>query len=119
MLVYSNQTCLQTVTVLFSGIRITDQIGRGQFGTVHKGIWQESPGKSREVAVKTLQQEAEEQHRVKFLQEAAISGQFKHPNIVKLYGVVTIGEPVSFKLYSMYNTYYYTNKLKSVMGPTG
>jgi len=32
---------------------------------------------------------------VKFLQEAAISGQFRHPNVVKLLGVVTVGEPVS------------------------
>ena len=33
--------------------------------------------------------------QVKFLQEAAIMGQFKHPNVIKLYGVVTVGEPVS------------------------
>ena len=34
--------------------------------------------------------------KVKFLQEAAIMGQFFHPNIVRLHGVVTVGEPVSF-----------------------
>ena len=39
----------------------------------------------------TLSQE----DRVTFLQEAAINGQFKHPNVVKLLGVVTVGEPVS------------------------
>ena len=33
--------------------------------------------------------------QVKFLQEAAIMGQFKHPNVIKLYGMVTVGEPVS------------------------
>ena len=32
---------------------------------------------------------------IKFLQEAAIMGQFHHPNIIKLHGVVTTGEPVS------------------------
>ena len=36
--------------------------------------------------------EAEE---VKFLQEAAINGQFHHPNVVQLCGVVTVGKPVS------------------------
>ena len=47
-----------------------------------------------EVAIKTNQSKDEED-KVKFLQEAAIMGQFRHPNVVKLYGVVTVGEPVS------------------------
>ena len=37
----------------------------------------------------------EESEKVK-LQEAAINGQFKHPNVVKLFGVVTVGESVSY-----------------------
>ena len=45
-----------------------------------------------EVAIKTLRPAANEE--VKFLQEAAVIGQFKHPNIVKLHGVVTVEEPV-------------------------
>ena len=56
-----------------------------------------SKGK-KDVAVKTLQEGASEEDKVKFLQEAAIMGQFSHPNVVKLYGVVTEGEPVSFLL---------------------
>ena len=48
-----------------------------------------------DVAIKTLKDEASEKERVMFLQEAAIMGQFHHPNIVKLHGVVTMGEPVS------------------------
>ena len=47
-----------------------------------------------EVAVKMLQKSSTED-QVKFLQEAAINGQFRHPNVVKLHGVVTVGEPVS------------------------
>ena len=46
------------------------------------------------VAVKSLNESAGEGERVKFLQEAAIMGQFYHPNIVRLHGVVTMGEPV-------------------------
>ena len=41
-----------------------------------------------------LKEEASETEKVRFLQEAAINGQFHHPNVVKLMGVVTIGEPV-------------------------
>ena len=69
-------------------------LGSGEFGTVDKGIWI-SFG-SVEVAVKTLNDNATEGDKVKFLQEAAIMGQFRHPNVVKLHGVVTVGEPVSY-----------------------
>ena len=74
--------------------RITKHLGSGQFGTVNKGIWQ-SPAGAVEVAVKILKLGSDENDRVKFLQEAAINGQFRHPNIVKLLGVITVGEPVS------------------------
>ena len=80
--------------ILFS--RITEFLGSGAFGTVNKGLWQ-SPGGAMEVAIKTNQSKDEED-KVKFLQEAAIMGQFRHPNVVKLYGVVTVGEPVSYLL---------------------
>ena len=49
-----------------------------------------------DVAVKQLQSGASEEEKVKFLQEAAINGQFRHPNVVQLMGVVTVGEPVSW-----------------------
>ena len=50
------------------------------------------------VAVKKLKENASESDHVMFLQEAAIMGQFWHPNVVALHGVVTVGEPVSFSL---------------------
>ena len=68
-------------------------LGSGEFGTVDKGTW--SSSEPVEVAVKTLKKNAKLQEKVKFLQEAAIMGQFHHPNILKLHGVVTMGEPVS------------------------
>ena len=40
------------------------------------------------MAIKMLARESDEQSKVKFLQEAAIMSQFKHPNVIKLYGVV-------------------------------
>ena len=75
---------------------MTKQLGSGQFGKVHQGEWT-APGSEDtvEVAVKTLKEGAGEGDKIKFLQEAAIMGQFSHPSVVKLYGVVTEGEPVS------------------------
>jgi len=48
------------------------------------------------VAIKTLNPNSSSADEVKFLQEAAIMGQFLHANIVKLLGVVTVGKPVSW-----------------------
>ena len=61
---------------------------------VYKGVWI-SPDGDVDVAVKTLKEGSGEEDRVKFLQEAAIMGQFKHHNVVEMYGVVSEGEPVS------------------------
>ena len=77
--------------------RVTDYLGSGQFGTVNKGVWT-TPTGSVPVAIKTLNDNTSEDERVKYLQEAAIMGQFHHPNVVKLHGVVTIGDPVSIQL---------------------
>lgn len=67
-------------------------MGSGQFATVNKAKWKTSGGEV-EVAVKMLKTGSSEQEKVKFLQEAAINGQFHHLNIVRLLGVVTVGEP--------------------------
>ena len=75
---------------------LLEKIGSGQFGTVSKGLWT-CEGGSMQVAVKALKRGAAEGEKVKFLQEAAIMGQFFHPNIIKLHGVVTVGDPVSDK----------------------
>ena len=74
--------------------RSGESLGSGQFGEVYKGICINCDSELQ-VAVKTLKEGANDEDRVKFLQEAAIMGQFKHPNVVTMYGVVTDGEPVS------------------------
>ena len=73
--------------------RITGHLGSGQFGNVERGTWRSD--KDLEVALKTLKEGSREVDKVKFLQEAAIMAQFRHPNIVTLYGVVSDKEPVS------------------------
>ena len=49
-----------------------------------------------QVAVKTLKEDTGEEDKVKFLQEAVIMCQFNNPNVVKMHGTVTMGEPVSY-----------------------
>ena len=77
--------------------RVTGNLGSGEFGSVYKGRWH-SPGGPINVAIKTLKQHSADEDRVRFLQEAAIMGQFHHPNVVKLHGVVTMIEPVSWRI---------------------
>ena len=74
--------------------RIIGKLGSGQFGEVCKATWTVND-LTLELAVKMLISGASEEDKIKFLQEAAIMGQFSHPNVIKLHGVVTVGEPVS------------------------
>ncbi len=73
--------------------RTTTRLGSGNFGKVDSGIWQSNFG-TLQVAVKALKDKSSENDKLKFIQEAAINGQFHHPNVVQLLGVVTVGEPV-------------------------
>lgn len=54
-----------------------------------------SPGRGEvPVAIKTLKPGYSEKQRQDFLSEATIMGQFSHPNIIRLEGVVTKCESV-------------------------
>ena len=68
---------------------VSENLGSGEFGTVHLGLWSNGSADPVQVAVKTLNSQCSESDRVKFLREAAIMGQFEGDNIVRLYGVVT------------------------------
>ena len=64
-----------------------------------RGVWikkdEDQEEETFDVAVKMLKEGSDLSSTVKFLREAAIMGQFSHPSVIKLYGVVTLGEPVS------------------------
>ncbi|KAM6977933.1 ephrin type-B receptor 2-like [Aplochiton taeniatus] len=77
-----------------SCVKIEQVIGAGEFGEVCSGNLR-LPGK-REilVAIKTLKSGYTERQRRDFLSEASIMGQFDHPNIIHLEGVVTKSSPV-------------------------
>ena len=79
--------------------RLASVLGEGQFSVVRKGVWKRNNaghGFVLEVAAKTLKLGSEERDKVKLLQEAAIMAQFKHSNVITLYGVVSNGGVVSF-----------------------
>uniref|UniRef100_A0A8D3B1U1 receptor protein-tyrosine kinase n=1 Tax=Scophthalmus maximus TaxID=52904 RepID=A0A8D3B1U1_SCOMX len=64
-------------------------IGVGEFGEVFWGVMK-APGRGEvTVAIKTLKLGYSEKQRQDFLSEASIMGQFSHPNIIRLEGVVT------------------------------
>ncbi|TNN86353.1 Ephrin type-A receptor 5 [Liparis tanakae] len=82
----------QEIDVSF--ISIERIIGAGEFGEVCSGPLR-LPGKREiQVAIKTLKAGFTEQQRRDFLWEASIMGQFNHPNIIRLEGVVTKSKPV-------------------------
>ena len=76
-------------------------LGSGAFGTVWKGLWKtefRSETIYLEVAIKMSGDEVNVEDRVPFLQEAAVMGQFNHPNIVRLLAVVIHQELVTLIL---------------------
>ena len=78
-----------TSLILFISVRCI--LGSGAFGTVYRGVWSHLSTdfvEEEEVAMKTIENGSSEEDRVKFLQEAAIMGQFNHPNIVKILGTI-------------------------------
>ncbi|XP_015727895.1 ephrin type-A receptor 1 isoform X2 [Coturnix japonica] len=77
-----------------SCVTMENVIGEGEFGEVYRGSLR-LPGKERiVVAIKTLKSTYSDSQWWNFLREATIMGQFNHPNIVHLEGVVTKRRPM-------------------------
>ncbi|XP_076806394.1 ephrin type-B receptor 1-like isoform X1 [Clavelina lepadiformis] len=72
-------------------VNIEQVIGRGEFGEVCKGSL--APY-YRPIAIKTLKVGYSKQEKLDFLSEASIMGQFDHPNVIRLEGVVTKSRPL-------------------------
>ena len=69
--------------------RLLEEIGSGQFATVHRGILTIDDDEHVNVAVKASKNPLlEDSEKVHFLREAAIMGQFQHSNVLRLFGVV-------------------------------
>ena len=68
--------------------RTLEHLGSGEFGVVTQGLLNTVYG-DVEVAVKSLNTDANAKEKLQFLQEAAIMCQFNHQNVIKLHGIVT------------------------------
>lgn len=64
-----------------------------QFGEVSRGRYRPLGRRELLVAVKTLRWGVSERERAMFLSEAGVLGQFDHPNVLKLEGVMTRNPP--------------------------
>ncbi|KAJ8356026.1 hypothetical protein SKAU_G00188200 [Synaphobranchus kaupii] len=71
-----------------SSIRFIRKLGAGQFGEVHEGLWNGTTA----VAVKTLKPGTMDPKD--FLGEAQIMKTLRHPKLIQLYAVCTLGEPI-------------------------
>ena len=66
----------------------------GEFGEVCKGKLHLPTKTEQDVAIKTLKSGYSTQQKLDFLGEASIMGQFDHPNVIRLEGVVTKSRPL-------------------------
>ncbi|XP_062871490.1 ephrin type-B receptor 4b [Trichomycterus rosablanca] len=76
-----------------SFVKIEEVIGAGEFGEVCRGRLRVPGKKENYVAIKTLKGGYTDKQRRDFLSEASIMGQFQHPNIIHLEGVITTSCP--------------------------
>uniref|UniRef100_A0A8C6L1A7 receptor protein-tyrosine kinase n=1 Tax=Nothobranchius furzeri TaxID=105023 RepID=A0A8C6L1A7_NOTFU len=77
-----------------SFVKIEEVIGAGEFGEVCRGRLKIPGKKENYVAIKTLKGGYTDKQRRDFLSEASIMGQFQHPNIIHLEGIITASCPV-------------------------
>lgn len=75
-------------------ITIEAIIGGGEFGDVCRGRLSIPDRNDMLVAIKTLKPGSSDKAKVDFLTEASIMGQFEHPNVIFLQGVVTKSNPI-------------------------
>ena len=90
--IYAQMSCNHFLEINKSELVEDKVLGEGNFGLVVSGSWTSKVG-NVPVAMKCLKNESEGSD-VNFLQEAAILGQFNHPNVLKLLGMVTLTPPL-------------------------
>eukprot|EP00116_Pleurobrachia_bachei_P001719 sb/3461981/ len=71
-----------------SELDLAEECGKGQFGTVHRAIYNSPTGERREVAVKVAKDFSNPDIIREFKSEASIMVQFNDPHVIELVGVV-------------------------------
>lgn len=82
---------------------LLEQIGNGNFGDVHKALYNThttASGRAVDialpVAVKTLKEFEHSGAKAEFLREAAVTWQFQHKNVVQMHGRHALVTPAQF-----------------------
>ncbi|GMT33341.1 hypothetical protein PFISCL1PPCAC_24638 [Pristionchus fissidentatus] len=77
-------------------IESTKKLGEGAFGEVHKGtLKMKKGGKKVDVALKLAKLDVMTKEQIKdIMREARLMRDFSHPNVVRLYGVAAVQEPL-------------------------
>lgn len=86
------------VEIKLDEIDLKGSIGKGEFGNVHKAVWNGSGTNVEPVcACKTMRASTKSSNGavLAFLKEAAVMGQFDHPCVIQLLGVVLEEGPKS------------------------
>lgn len=83
---------VSAVDAAFEKFRLGDELGRGSIGVVHVALDRDI---GREVAIKRPRDPKDAESIAKFIEEAQITGQLEHPNIVPVHelGLDTEGRP--------------------------
>ncbi|XP_014665366.1 PREDICTED: insulin-like peptide receptor isoform X2 [Priapulus caudatus] len=76
-------------------INLIRELGQGSFGMVYEGEVKDLvlPNEKTRCAVKTVNESASIRERIEFLKEASVMKAFNCHHVVKLLGVVSIGQP--------------------------
>lgn len=82
-----------------TSVAVGEEIGNGHFGAVRRGLLthkfaatSNSVYTKVDVAIKVLLDDTA-QGTLDFMRESAVTWQFNHPNVVQMFGVVTMGSP--------------------------
>ncbi|XP_009994997.1 PREDICTED: ephrin type-A receptor 10 [Chaetura pelagica] len=86
-----------------ANIKIERIIGTGEFGEICRGCLKLPSKRELPVAVQTLRAGCSEKQQRSFLAEACTMGQFDHPNIIRLEGVITRGSTMMIVMEFMGN----------------
>ncbi|KAI5708897.1 hypothetical protein M8J76_005624 [Diaphorina citri] len=80
--------------VLRSKVTILDELGNGSFGLVYRGLIKDFRSLAEHpCAIKVANENASEREKAEFLNEASVMKAFDTHHVVKLYGVVSEGNP--------------------------
>ena len=77
-------------------IQIIKELGQGSFGMVYEGIIHNCPRTGiaeQPCAIKTVNEHSNDRDRIEFLNEASVMKAFKTHHVVRLLGVVSLGQP--------------------------